>query len=107
MEHLPLEQLPESGGPYLITAAFLAADRISASLPSTHTPGNDWARSCSTGRMSFGIYLGGIVLVIGGLVYGAAILHTPVPWIVVGALVLLGLGMLLAVKATRSKDLPR
>ncbi len=55
--------------------------------------------------MSFGIYLGGIVLVIGGLVYGATILHTPLPWIVVGALVLLGLGMVLAVKATRQKDL--
>ena len=55
--------------------------------------------------MSFGIYLGGIVLVIGGLIYGATILHTPLPWIVVGALVLLGLGMVLAVKATRQKDL--
>ena len=54
--------------------------------------------------MSFGIYLGGIFLVIGGLVYGAVILHTPIPWIIVGALVLLGLGMLLAVKATRQKD---
>lgn len=54
--------------------------------------------------MSFGIYLGGIILVIGGLIYGAVILNVPVPWIVVGALVTLGLGMLLAVKATRQKD---
>ena len=54
--------------------------------------------------MSFGIYLGGIVLVLGGLVYGAAILHIPVPWIVVGALVSLGLGVLAAVKATRQRD---
>ncbi len=49
--------------------------------------------------------MGGIVLVIGGLIYGATIVHVPVPWIVVGGLVLLGLGMLLAVKATRPKDL--
>lgn len=54
--------------------------------------------------MSFGIYLGGIILVIGGIVYGAVILHAPIPWIVVGALVLLGLGLLMAVKATRQKD---
>src|SRR5687768_12344003 len=58
----------------------------------------------STFAMSFGIYLGGIVLVLGGLVYAAAILHTPVPWIIVGALVLLGLGILAAVKATRQRD---
>jgi hypothetical protein len=55
-------------------------------------------------HMSFGIYIAGIVLVLGGLIYGAAILHAPVPWIVVGALVLLGLGILAAVKATRQRD---
>ncbi len=54
--------------------------------------------------MSFGIYIAGIVLVLGGLIYGAAILHAPLPWIVVGALVLLGIGVLTAVKATRQKD---
>ena len=54
--------------------------------------------------MSFGIYIGGIVLVLAGLVYGAAILHVPVPWIVVGALVSLGLGVLAAVRATRMRD---
>ena len=54
--------------------------------------------------MSFGIYLGGIILVLGGLVYAAAILHAPLPWIVVGALVALGLGIVAAVKATRMRD---
>ena len=54
--------------------------------------------------MSFGIYIGGIVLVLGGLIYGAAILHAPLPWIIVGALVALGLGVLMAVKATRMRD---
>jgi hypothetical protein len=43
--------------------------------------------------MSFGIYLFGIVLVISGLVYGAALVHVPVQWIVVAALVLLGIGV--------------
>jgi hypothetical protein len=54
--------------------------------------------------MSFGIYLFGIVLVICGLVYGAAIIHAPVHWIVVAALVLLGAGVVAAVKATKQRD---
>ncbi len=56
--------------------------------------------------MSFAIYVGGLVLVIGGLAYGAAILHVPTHWIVVVAVVLLGFGILAAVKATRQKDSP-
>jgi cadmium resistance protein CadD (predicted permease) len=54
--------------------------------------------------MSFGIYLGGLALIMAGLVYAAAMLHAPTPWIVVGALVVLGFGILMAVKATRQKD---
>ena len=56
--------------------------------------------------MSFGIYIGGIILVVGGLIYAAAILQAPVHWIIVGALVLLGFGILAAVKATRVRDQP-
>ena len=54
--------------------------------------------------MSFGIYLGGILLITGGLIYAATMLHAPLPWIVAGALVVLGLGLLMAVKATRQRD---
>lgn len=54
--------------------------------------------------MSFGIYLVGIILVIAGLIYAAAILNAPVQWIVVAALVLLGAGVVAAVKATRQRD---
>ncbi len=54
--------------------------------------------------MSFGLYLVGFVILIGGLVYGAAIMHIPTHWIVVGATVLLGLAILTGVKATRQKD---
>ena len=54
--------------------------------------------------MSFGIYLFGIVLMIAGIVYGAAIVHAPVQWIVVGTLVLLGVGVVTAVKTTRERD---
>ena len=54
--------------------------------------------------MSFGIYAIGFVLVIGGLIYGACLMHVPAHWIAVGAIVLLGLGILTGVKATRQKD---
>jgi hypothetical protein len=54
--------------------------------------------------MSFGIYSIGFVLVIGGLIYGAHLMHVPTHWIVVGAIILLGMGILTGVKATRHKD---
>jgi hypothetical protein len=54
--------------------------------------------------MSFGIYLTGFVVVIAGLIYGAILMHIPTPWIVVGGLVLVGIGILTGVKATRQKD---
>jgi hypothetical protein len=54
--------------------------------------------------MSFGLYSIGFTLVIGGLIYGPYLMHVPAHWIAVGAIVLLGLGILLAVKATRQRD---
>ncbi len=54
--------------------------------------------------MSFGIYSVGFVLVIGGLIYGAHLMHVPTHWIVVGAIVFLGIGVLSGVKATRQRD---
>lgn len=56
--------------------------------------------------MSFGLYLTGLLFVLVGLIYGAAMLHVPTHWIVVGSIVLVGLGILSGVKATRSRDLP-
>jgi cadmium resistance protein CadD (predicted permease) len=54
--------------------------------------------------VSFGIYLFGIILVIAGLAYGAAMLHVPTDWIVMLSLVMLGIGVVTAVKATRQRD---
>ncbi len=54
--------------------------------------------------MSFGIYLAGIVILLIGLGYAAAMLHVPTPWIAVGMLVALGVGVLTAVRATRQRD---
>lgn len=54
--------------------------------------------------MSFALYVFGFLIAIGGLIYGAVILHVPTQWIVVGGVVLVGLGILTGVKATRQKD---
>jgi uncharacterized membrane protein len=54
--------------------------------------------------MSFGLYVAGYLVVIGGLVYGATLMHVPVHWIAAGAIVLVGLGILTGVKNTRQKD---
>jgi hypothetical protein len=54
--------------------------------------------------MSFGIYAVGFAILIGGLAYGAHLVHMPTHWIVMGAVVLLGIGILSGVKATRQKD---
>lgn len=54
--------------------------------------------------MSYGLYIAGFVIVIGGLMYGAVLLHVLPQWIVVGSVVLLGIAVLTGVKATRQKD---
>ena len=54
--------------------------------------------------MSYVLYVVGYLIVIGGLIYGAVLLHVPPPWIVVGSVVLVGIAILTGVKATRQKD---
>jgi hypothetical protein len=54
--------------------------------------------------MSFGIYAIGFAILIGGLIYGAYLVHMPTHWIVVDVAVLLGFGTLMVVTATRQKD---
>jgi hypothetical protein len=54
--------------------------------------------------MSFGLYLGGFVILICGFVYGAHLMHVPTHWIVVLVLIMAGAGLIKAVKNTRPKD---
>ena len=54
--------------------------------------------------MSYGLYVVGFLIIIGGLIYGAVLLHVPPQWIVVGSVVLLGIAVVKGVKATRQKD---
>jgi hypothetical protein len=54
--------------------------------------------------MSFAIYLVGYAIMLIGLVIGANLMHVPAQWIGVGAVVLIGVGILHGVSATRSRD---
>jgi hypothetical protein len=56
--------------------------------------------------MSFALYSIGVAIAIGGLIYGAYLMHVPAHWIAVLAIILLGLGILTGVKVTRQKDPP-
>ena len=54
--------------------------------------------------MSFAIYILGFIVLIGGLAYGASLAGIATHWIVVGALVILGMGLAMGATRTRQKD---
>jgi hypothetical protein len=55
---------------------------------------------------SFAIYLVGMLVLIGGLAYGASLAGLATQWIAVGVVVLLGIGIVTAVSKTKTKDPP-
>ena len=57
--------------------------------------------------MSFGLYSAGFAILIAGLAYGAHLAHMPMHWIAVCAIIMIGIGIVSAVKATRPRDAAR
>lgn len=55
---------------------------------------------------AFMIYVFGFFVLLIGLIYGAFLLHIPQVWIGVGALIVLGFGVMSAVSHTKRRDLP-
>lgn len=53
---------------------------------------------------NFLVYLVGTILVIAGLAYGASRLGVSQVWIIAGALVILGIGLMGGIVKTRQKD---
>lgn len=53
---------------------------------------------------SFGLYVLGFAVLLGGLGYGAYLLHVPQTWIIVGALIIVGIGIMSAVTRTKMRD---
>jgi hypothetical protein len=55
---------------------------------------------------AFGLYVIGFFVLLCGLAYGAYLFHVPSTWIIVGALVTIGLGVISAVSHTKQRDPP-
>ena len=55
---------------------------------------------------SFSTYLIGFIVLVVGLALAAYLLNVPVMWIVVGVIVLIGLGILMATSRTKPRDPP-
>ena len=72
------------------------ADRLATLL---HFP--TWERSSMT---NFVVYLIGTLLVVAGLAYGASRLGVSQVWIIAGALVIIGIGLMGGIVKTRQKD---
>lgn len=54
--------------------------------------------------MSFGIYAVGYVILISGVAYLAHLMHVPQNYIIAGAIILAGIGIVTGVQSTRQKD---
>jgi hypothetical protein len=54
--------------------------------------------------MSFGIYAVGYLILIVGVAYLAHLMHIPERYIIAGAIILLGIGVVTGVQTTRQKD---
>jgi len=55
---------------------------------------------------SFAIYVVGFIILIIGLSLAASMLGVPTTWIAIGAIVLIGIGILSGVSRTRQRDRP-
>ena len=53
---------------------------------------------------SFGTYLVGFLILIGGLGFAAYLLNVPAMWIGVGVVILIGIGVLSATSRTKMRD---
>lgn len=54
---------------------------------------------------SFSLYMIGFFVFVGGLAYGAFLLGAPPTYIAVGAVILVGIGLMSATNRTRTRDL--
>ena len=55
---------------------------------------------------SFGTYLIGFIILVVGLAIAASLLGAPTTWIAVGAVVLIGIGIISATTRTKPRDPP-
>jgi hypothetical protein len=57
--------------------------------------------------MNLAIYMIGVLIVVAGLAYGESRLGVSSTWIFIGALIIIGLGIMAGITKTRQKDPPQ
>jgi xanthine/uracil/vitamin C permease (AzgA family) len=55
---------------------------------------------------AFGLYVIGFFVFLAGVLYAEILLHIPQTWVIVSALVIVGLGVMSAVSHTKRRDPP-
>ena len=55
---------------------------------------------------NFAIFIVGFIILVAGLAYGASLAGVSPQWIGVGVVVLVGIGVVMGVTKTRTKELP-
>lgn len=55
---------------------------------------------------AFALYVVGFFVLLAGLIYAAFLVHVPQTWIIVGALIVVGIGIMSAVSHTKRRDPP-
>ena len=56
--------------------------------------------------MSFGLFLLGFLVVIGGVAWGLILAGVPTTWVIIASVILFGIGILTGVSRTRTRDAP-
>lgn len=56
---------------------------------------------------SFAWYLIGFIVLVIGLAWAAILLNVPTLWVGIGVVVLLGMGIMMATRREKSRDLPK
>jgi hypothetical protein len=57
--------------------------------------------------MNLAIYMIGVLILVAGLAYGASRLGVSSTWIMIGAVIIIGLGIMAGITKTRQKDPPQ
>lgn len=54
--------------------------------------------------MSFGLFIVGFLVLIGGVAWGLVLAGVPTTWVIIASVILFGIGILTGVAKTRTRD---
>lgn len=57
--------------------------------------------------MSFGLFIVGFLVMIGGVAWGLILAGVPTTWVIIASIILFGIGILTGVSRTRTRDVPK